>query len=253
MDDAARPLVFDLGMNNGDDAAHYLRCGCDVVAVEANPDLCAAARRRFAAEIASGRLSLVEAALAERPGEATFFLSVENDHWSSLDPGWAGRDGGAMRAVTVQAVTLGALMAGRPAPFAMKIDVEGADHVALAQLRDAAARPRFVSVEDCRFGPEYLETLRACGYDAFKLVDQSGVPEMLDPTTGRPFPAGASGPLGPATPGSWLGYDAALNRYFTTIRDPEGRRLAPRTRWWDIHAALDGGRWAPGDRRATWG
>jgi predicted RNA methylase len=40
-------LVYDVGMNNGDDSAFYLRAGFRVVAVEANPLLCRAAESRF--------------------------------------------------------------------------------------------------------------------------------------------------------------------------------------------------------------
>jgi len=46
-----------LGMHNGDDTAYYLARGYDVVAVEANPALCASAGKRFAPEVAAGRLS----------------------------------------------------------------------------------------------------------------------------------------------------------------------------------------------------
>jgi FkbM family methyltransferase len=52
-------LVFDIGANNGDDADAYLKRGRKVIAVEANPDLCAGLRGRFAAEITSGQLVLV--------------------------------------------------------------------------------------------------------------------------------------------------------------------------------------------------
>ena len=40
-------LVFDIGMNNGDDTAYYLHRGFRVVAVEADPILCAAATTRL--------------------------------------------------------------------------------------------------------------------------------------------------------------------------------------------------------------
>ncbi len=46
-------FIIDLGMNNGDDTAFYLAKGYNVVAVEANPHLVAAARVRFAKDIAS--------------------------------------------------------------------------------------------------------------------------------------------------------------------------------------------------------
>ena len=35
-------VIFDVGMNNGDDTAYYLHLGCRVVAVEADPVLAAA-------------------------------------------------------------------------------------------------------------------------------------------------------------------------------------------------------------------
>lgn len=48
-------IVFDVGMNNGDDSAYYLSKGYRVIAVEANPALVEKARIRFAREIATGR------------------------------------------------------------------------------------------------------------------------------------------------------------------------------------------------------
>ena len=40
-------VIFDLGMNNGDDTAFYLNWGFNVVALEANPALCERAQKRF--------------------------------------------------------------------------------------------------------------------------------------------------------------------------------------------------------------
>ena len=50
-------LIIDIGTNNGDDTAYYLEKGFNVVAVEANPSLCATLASRFAAEIRDGRLN----------------------------------------------------------------------------------------------------------------------------------------------------------------------------------------------------
>ena len=52
MQDAPR-LIFDIGFNNGDDTAHYLTRGFEVLAVEANPELVEAGRKRFADAIAN--------------------------------------------------------------------------------------------------------------------------------------------------------------------------------------------------------
>jgi len=45
-------LIYDVGMNNGDDSAYYLSLGFRVVAIEANPELVEQAKLRFAREIA---------------------------------------------------------------------------------------------------------------------------------------------------------------------------------------------------------
>ena len=226
-------LIFDLGMNNGDDTDFYLRRGFDVVALEANPSLCEKAQRRFASSIADRRLTVLNAAIWDRPGEATFHVNLDNDHWSSLDAGWAGRDDTRSRAITVRCVTLSELFAEFRVPHYLKIDVEGVDQAVLEQLDGADELPLYVSVEDCRFGPRYMEILAACGYDGFKLLDQSQVPSLSD--GGRAFPAGASGPFGNEVPGRWLPHPEMMALYSSTVRDAEGTRLAPRTHWWDIH------------------
>ena len=58
-------VIYDFGMNNGDDVAYYLLKGHRVIGVEANPDLCAEVEERFAREIESGRLKVLNVALAE--------------------------------------------------------------------------------------------------------------------------------------------------------------------------------------------
>jgi FkbM family methyltransferase len=228
-------LVFDLGMNNGDDTEFYLSRGFGVVAVEANPSLCERACERFGAAIGEGRLSIVNAAIGPKPGDATFFVNRDNDHWSSLDIGWAGREGSRCQEIAVQCVTLLDLFDEFGVPHYLKIDVEGADQDVLEQLPGTALLPLYVSVEDCRFGPRYMEIMSSCGYDGFKLLDQSAVSQMAKTITGHTFPAGSSGPFGGDVPGRWLAYDDMMASYSTTVRDRQGNRLAPRTRWWDIH------------------
>lgn len=233
----SRRLIIDLGMNNGDDTSYYLAKGYDVVAVEANPRLGEAARARFAEEIASDRLCLVESAIWRESGRVKFFINDDNDHWSSLDIGWAGRDQSACREVDVESITLHQLFERVGVPFYLKIDVEGVDHIVLEQLASEPVKPAYVSVEDCRFGFDYIETLAGAGYDGFKLLDQSTVPALRDDALGYTFPAGASGPFGDDVPGLWLSKDEMITAYSTTVRDRVGNRLAPRSHWWDIHAA----------------
>ncbi|MCB2013667.1 MAG: FkbM family methyltransferase [Sphingobium sp.] len=228
-------IIFDLGMNNGDDTDYYLKRGFDVVALEANPVLCARAAERFAEPVARSQLSIVHAAIWEQSGRTDFLVNIDNDHWSSIDPGWAGRDDSTCERIDVRCVTLPELFDEYGVPYYLKIDVEGVDHVVLDQLQGLPQLPACVSVEDCRFGFDYMRTLSACGYDGFKLLDQSTVEGRVDPQTGHVFPAASSGPLGSDIEGDWLSYDAIVDHYATTVRDHEGNRLAPRTQWWDIH------------------
>lgn len=231
-------VVFDLGMNNGDDTAFYLSRGFNVIALDANPILCKRATKRFQAAIQNGHLKIVNAAIWEERGETTFYINLDNDHWSSLDIGWAGRNSSRCEKISVQCVTLSSLFAEFSVPRFLKIDVEGADYVVLEQLRGNNVLPQYVSVEDCRFGLQYLEALASCGYNRFKLLDQSAVGHMIDAATGRFFPAGSSGPFGEDVPGEWLLYNQIVALYSSAVRDLQGNRIAPPTQWWDIHSQL---------------
>ncbi|MDR3630588.1 MAG: FkbM family methyltransferase [Desulfocapsaceae bacterium] len=228
--------VFDLGMNNGDDTEYYIKKGYRVVAVEANSILCGRAEQRFAREVAQGSLVIVNAAIWDAYTKKTFFVNLENDHWSSLEKGWAGRDDSRFTEMEVECVTLGHLFALYGVPRYLKIDVEGVDDLVLKQLMDLRYVPLYVSVEDCRFGYEYMSTLRAVGYDGFKLLDQSTVGSLTDGSVSHSFKSGSSGPFGEGVPGEWLSHDRIVQQYSTTVRDLQGTRLALRTHWWDIHA-----------------
>jgi hypothetical protein len=61
-------LVFDLGMNNGDDSAYYLLKGYEVVAAEANPTLVDQARVRFQKEIQAGLIVIEHVGIADQCG-----------------------------------------------------------------------------------------------------------------------------------------------------------------------------------------
>ena len=228
-------LIFDLGMNDGEDTAFYLSRGFNVVALDANPALCERALKRFSVEIGDGRVKILNAAIWDKPGQAKFYVNLDNDHWSSLDLGWAGRDASRYQEIAVRCVTLGELFGEFGVPHYLKIDVEGVDQSVLEQLRGYRNLPLYVSVEDCRLGFQYMETLAACGYDGFKLLDQSTVCHMIDPVTAHVFSAGSSGPFGNEVPGEWRSHAELVKLYSTTVRDLEGMRLAPRTQWWDIH------------------
>lgn len=228
-------LIIDLGMNNGDDTDYYLKKARRVVALEANPSLCEKAQLRFKNEIAAGRLEILNLAIWSNYDRRTFYLNMENDHWSSLDRTWASRDETACVGVNIDCVPLKYLFARFGVPHYLKIDVEGADHIVIGQLVDCEYLPLYLSLEDCRFGYEYIATLSEVGYTGFKLLDQSSVPSLQDAMVGHKFSLGSSGPFGDEVPGDWLPRLAIEESYSREVRDRSNNRMAPRTRWWDIH------------------
>jgi FkbM family methyltransferase len=232
---ACNDLVLDLGMNNGDDSEYYLRKGYRVVAVEANPSLCERARLRFCAAIAAGRLTIHNWAVWTGYEKRDFFVNLANDHWSSLDLQWASRDGTPYTGITIECVPVTHLFNLYGTPTYIKIDIEGADDLVIRQLDDCTSLPSYVSLEDCRFGYEYLETLHRLGYRDFKLLDQSTVHRLVDSQIDYRFQPGSSGPFGESVPGAWLSYAEMIDVYSRNVRDRQNNRLAPRTVWWDIH------------------
>jgi FkbM family methyltransferase len=135
-------LVFDIGANNGDDADAYLKHGRKVVAVEANPDLCAGLRERFAAEIASGRFVLVEKAISRRR-RVTLYVNTSDHGWGTILLSYAehGRKlRGELRPIEVETTTVIDLIREHGVPHRMKVDIEGVDYLCLLDLFDSDFR-----------------------------------------------------------------------------------------------------------------
>ena len=88
-------LIFDIGMNAGEDTDFYLRKGFRVVAVEANPLSCEAAGERFAEELATGQLTILNRAISSNRERLLFFLCRSQSAWStaseSLRDQWSRR------------------------------------------------------------------------------------------------------------------------------------------------------------------
>ena len=129
-------LVYDAGMNNGDDTANYLSRGFDVVAIETDRASINAAAGRFANDINQGRLTLVNAAVGAERGEDMFYFSEGNRGvWNSLSPNITGRDGIPTRAVVTQCMSFQEVLQQHGVPYYLKIDIEGVDHFAWKRYR----------------------------------------------------------------------------------------------------------------------
>jgi FkbM family methyltransferase len=209
-------LAYDFGMNDGRDAEYYLSLGYRVIAVDAHPGMCSQAQRRLARDIASGRLVVLNLAIADRSGRLPFYIHAEHSEWSSLFP--STKDGDWHK-IDVEAVTCDWLFRHFGCPHYAKVDIEGADRLVIQAVQNASPKPAYISVET---GPtlEWIDSLCDAGYQAFKLVRQADVQ-----------PAGTSGPFGEDAPGEWLNYEAACERLAQIFTGPD--------LWYDIHARLN--------------
>jgi FkbM family methyltransferase len=265
-------LIFDVGFHTGEDTEFYLKKGFRVVAVEANPDLARAGGETFASAIASGQLTIVNKAVAETPGEVTFFLNTELSVWGTLYPEWAERNdrlGAKSRPISVEATTMADLFGQYGVPYYLKIDIEGADLIALKGLEGVAARPKFVSLESDKDSFRALRReftiFEALGYNRFKVVPQANIavqqrppnPPLEGGLTEHAFREGGSGLFGEEAPGPWMTSAQAIERYkpiflryALTGDDPLisnkrlvklMRRCGLRENWYDTHARIQPG------------
>ena len=156
----ARRLIIDVGMHNGDDTAFDLAKGFDVVAVEANPALMEAAWTRFDDVVTDGRLRLVEAAIAERPGTMSMAIANDMSIWSSLSEDFVRRNergaGTTYHYVDVKTVRFEDVLAETGVPYYLKVDIEGYDCSACGPYGPSTSgRPT------CRSSPTSVRTTQA--------------------------------------------------------------------------------------------
>lgn len=164
-------LIYDIGMNNGDDTAYYLARGFDVVSIEADPVLCESAARRFSSQIDAEKLTILNVAIASEPGLAEFWICEENSVWNSFCKEVASRDGLRHHSVQVQCETLSRIIKKHGVPFFMKVDIEGNDCFCLDALNECSEKPQYVSLELGEIDV-FLDKLTALGYSGFKLISQ---------------------------------------------------------------------------------
>ena len=86
-------LIYDVGMNTGQDTEFYLKKGFRIVAFEADPDLVIHNRRKFSDEIEYHRLEIVEGAIVADTShkQTTFYKNLDNNKWGTIDTTWAFR------------------------------------------------------------------------------------------------------------------------------------------------------------------
>jgi FkbM family methyltransferase len=260
-------LIVDVGMHDGTDTAYYLAKGFDVVAIEANPEFCADASRRFASEIARGQLTICNVGVAEQPGELTFWVSSRSE-WSSFHKENATKGGASATSIAVPAVRFADLLKPFPAPFYIKVDIEGNDTLCIHELERFPVLPAYVSLESSGSAGEDIGFLTKLGYQAFKCVRQNDWREITPDNMiwqgnvrkfltgagkfgvcpplrwhyrkprikGWKFVVGSSGPLAKELPGRWLGSDEVLTVWEHLCAVDRQLNANGLGEWYDIHA-----------------
>ena len=183
-------LIFDVGMHIGQDTEFYLRQGFRVLAIEASPILAEAGRQKFASEIRSGQLDILNVGIFESDGIADFWICESVPEWNSFDRAIASREGFPHHAIQVPTMRFGSILEKYGVPHYLKVDIEGCDHLCTKDL-PSFPLPPYLSIEsECigdsdsksaEEGLEALRQLRDLGYHNFKLIHQETLVSLSIP------------------------------------------------------------------------
>lgn len=226
-------LIYDVGMHKGEDTSFYLKKGFKVIAFEADPDLAAHCRNRFAQELKNQSLVIVEGAIVEPSrGAATaktikFYRDKDNTMWGTVVDDWADRNkslGTSNEIIEVAIVDFSAYLEKYGIPHYLKIDIEGMDKVCLRTLLNFDQKPSYVSIESEKLSfdklVEEFDLFEELGYTGFKAVQQGGISRQREPNPAREghyltysFPEGCSGLFGADLPGRWKNRNQILKEY----------------------------------------
>lgn len=224
-------LIYDVGMHNGDDTHYYLAKGATVVGIEANPYLGSKLQKRFANEIASGRLHLIIKGVGREAGTLPFFVATGDGQQSSFVVK-RGRT-----PVDVPVVTLSSIIRQHGEPDFLKVDVEHVDLEVLQDLLSNGIVPPHLSVEAHSFG--VLLFLYRMNYTQFRLLNGKQVhhvfgdhrimtPDGLRPYRFRPH---SSGPFGEDLHSPWQTIEQVCAQWMV-------RQSAFGGGWYDVHASM---------------
>lgn len=201
-------LVFDIGAHVGNRSRALASLGCQVIAVEPQPDFAAVLRTLFAR---TARVRVVEAAVGEAPGRVVLSISERTPTVTTLAAEWRdkrSRDPDFARVrwnrrLDVEMTTLDRLIARFGMPAFVKIDVEGSEPTVLAGLTQAVPALSFEYLPRALdHVPPCLARLRALGPYEFNW--SFGESSLLAETTWldqRDLLSRLAGPLAQRRPG----------------------------------------------------
>jgi FkbM family methyltransferase len=256
-------LVYDLGLHDGGDTGHYLKEGCRVVAVDANPAMCSMAETRFRDFIQKGQLRILNCGIGENNSLLEFWICEDFSEWSSFNRAAASRNGAKHHSVMVRCIPVTTLIEEFGVPDYMKIDLEGCDWFCIRDINSHIA-PKYISIEMDQSGEGgSIRRLLDLGYREFKVICQNNAWRQVTVQNihfydklaarkiiprcwqkiGRAFykcstnrSLGESGPWGEKTSGAWHSADHAfeVSRLLQELDERLGCRGLGG--WYDIHA-----------------
>jgi len=221
-------LVYDIGMNDGQDALNYMEKGFRVLAVEANPKLCEQANKKFAVAIKRGFLKVVNIGITDSFGKKTFYARKMH-RLSSFDIKAKERSNYDYESMEVQTSPFEEILNKYGMPFFIKVDIEEYDFHCLTPLRKDY-KPKYISFELSKDrGILDLEKMKEIGFTKFKLVNQRKI-----------TPFGTSGDFGDnaidiTTGMKWRTYDEIIDSVKKVLKEYETIGNV----WYDIHVTDD--------------
>lgn len=250
--------VFDFGMHKAQDTERYLSEGYQVVAIEADPELVAAAQKKLAHYIEKKQLTILNLGVAGESGELSFYKNLHLSEWSSFDLEIGSRGGTSYQEIKIPCLTADKIFQQFDRAYYVKIDIEGFDHFVLTAL-DPSQLPQYISCEDS--STKNLEILYEKGYRKFKLINQARNFEAfslkkeqnsilnycqfkynrlnmrLQKIFPFKYPYSSSGPFGENSAGVWEDYET-VKSYYQSFYIGENRTPINNLSWFDIHASL---------------
>ena len=225
-------IVYDFGMNNGDDVDYYLRKGCVVIGVEANPLLVDSCRSRFEKEIGKGAVVLLNFALSRESSDELipFYVHKTNHVLSQVT---LPQETDQFETVFVRQRRASDIIRQYGDPHYIKIDLELFDQIVLADIFDHGFRPQYISAESHTV--DVFVQMVAAGYTAFNLVDGVSVHSVYrnakiltqGATLNYQFPHHSAGPFGEDIVSPWMDKESFFY-YLASVG----------LGWKDIHATL---------------
>ncbi len=225
--------IFDFGANVGQNLDYFMTKADCVVAVEADPDLCALIRRKYSLQIEHGSLKVVNKCLVPvgTEGLVTFYRSTTSSSLSTLRPE-GHKD--IFEPIQIPSTTgselINAFVTGIDEILYLKLDLEGIDHEILQEVFSKQIFPTFLSLEAKSVKALATLCLQPL-YMRFKLlqcneVDHNYYTDFFGRR--RQFSSSSSGPFGEDLKGDWFTLNALI--HIIILRGGFGCK--------DIHATL---------------